>query len=207
MIVTSVTPRQRTTSGSAYPYPGEIPYEYPAPLAHGPNSASRHDPQYPQTGPNDYTQHGAHDWHADSQHRFPDTGQKHGHRGTRQRADSNAQSSSAIVANTRESGFIDWGSSRPQDDGTRDTSSRRPTRASISDRSEATASSWSDASSPRSISQDLQGLSLGDHPSSQLIPPHGASHRSQRWDPILGDVQRHHDTLVVSFIPWVSEDP
>ncbi|KAJ5133810.1 hypothetical protein N7526_005175, partial [Penicillium atrosanguineum] len=41
-----------------------------------------------------------------------------------------------------------WGSSIAHADGFRDTNDRRPTRASISDRSDVTASSRSDASSP-----------------------------------------------------------
>ncbi|KAJ5679270.1 hypothetical protein N7462_007514 [Penicillium macrosclerotiorum] len=58
-----------------------------------------------------------------------------------------------------------------------------------------TTSSQSDISSPRSLSEDLQGLGLIDHVSSQLIAAHGTSPPYQRWDPVLGDVQRSHDTL------------
>jgi hypothetical protein len=124
------------------------------------------------------------------------------HQPAHSRTNSNAFHGNSVVDNTRDSASMDWGTSSIQNDGIRDATSRRPTRTSISDRSDATASSRTDASSPRSIREGLQGLALGDHPSSQLIPPHGASPRDQRSDPILGDVQRNHDTSVVSDLFW-----
>ncbi|KAJ5189090.1 hypothetical protein N7491_005413 [Penicillium cf. griseofulvum] len=75
----------------------------------------------------------------------------------------------------------------------------RTTGSDISDRSEATASSRSDASiSPRVHVNDLQGLSLGDHPASHMVLPYGSSSHSHRNDPILGDAQRKYDKEVSS---------
>ena len=76
----------------------------------------------------------------------------------------------------------------------------RPTGSDISDRSEATASSRSDASiAPRVHVNDLQGLSLGDS-ASHVVLPYGASSHSHRDDPIRGDAQRKYDREVVSNI-------
>ncbi|KAJ5928614.1 hypothetical protein N7466_007570 [Penicillium verhagenii] len=74
--------------------------------------------------------------------------------------------------------------------------SRRYNRASLSDHSDTTDSSHSDASSPRSMSDDLQGITLGEHILSQQLPTPGASPRSYRRDPILGELQRDIETLV-----------
>lgn len=192
-----MTPRQRNVSGPAYACPGTSPYVHPAQLVPSPAAAGRYDPQYQPPVPIDYVQHGGQsgDWQAGPQRRISDTPQAQ--QSTQYQPDSNARLRTSTIASTRDV-HTDWGSARAQDNASWNTGSRRPTRASISDRSDASASSRSDASGPRSISEDLQGLSLGDHPSSQLIPPPGASPRSQRWDPILGDVQRNHDALVVS---------
>ncbi|KAJ6095610.1 hypothetical protein N7486_006356 [Penicillium sp. IBT 16267x] len=76
------------------------------------------------------------------------------------------------------------------------SNSRRPNRASIYNPSDATESSQSDESSPRSISDDLRGLSLAEHISAQLILSPWVSPRNYRRDSILGDLQRDLDTLV-----------
>lgn len=170
-------------------------YGYPGQTVPGPGVASHYEPQYQQTGPNGYYQPN-NQTRAEPERRASDT--YHTQWGNPFQVGSNAPVSTPVVGSSREPP-PDWGSARGQDDA---SYSRRPTRASVSSRSDATTSSSSDASSPRSIAEDLQGLSLGDHPSSQLIPQPGASSRSQRWDPILGDVQRSHDTLVVSFITY-----
>ncbi|CAI7571013.1 unnamed protein product [Penicillium glandicola] len=78
----------------------------------------------------------------------------------------------------------------------RETSGRRTGRASISSRSEATASSSSGVSISRVHVEDLQGLSLGDHPASHMVLPYGASSHSHHNDPILGHVQRNYDREV-----------
>ncbi|KAJ5595259.1 uncharacterized protein N7459_001467, partial [Penicillium hispanicum] len=192
-----VTPRQRAPSESAFPRPVETPYGNATSLAPGPEHAGRHNSQHWQPRPYDYTEHGATagDRHTASQYRVPNQGQRP--QQAHNLSEGKHQPISSVVASTHGSTSINWGSARPQDSAIREANPRRPTRASISERSDATASSWSDTSSPgRSITEDLQGLSLGQHISSQLIPPHGASPKSHRQDPILGDVQRHHDTLV-----------
>lgn len=200
---TSITPRQRGFSESAYPHPGEIPYGHQAHLAHG-STPARYNMPYEQPPVNRYPRHdvGAGDRH-DAPRQLPESRYRPAH----SRTNSNAFHGNSVVANTRDSASMDWGTSSVQDNGIRDATSRRPTRTSVSDRGDATASSRTDASSPRSIREGLQGLALGDHPSSQLIPPHGASSRSQRWDPILGDVQRNHDTSVVSNLFWSMTRP
>ncbi|KAJ5384065.1 hypothetical protein N7517_001976 [Penicillium concentricum] len=52
------------------------------------------------------------------------------------------------------------------------------------------------ASIPRVHVDDLQGLSLGDHPASHMVLPYGASSHSHRNDPILGGAQRKYDKEV-----------
>lgn len=201
----SVTPRQRSTSGSAFPQPREMPYRYPTQLAQGPNHATHRDGRHWQPGQYDNTQRAGQsgDWRGDSRNKSPETRGRH--RPIQNSAVVNSPPKTSVVADTRPRTSLDWGSSKAQENDHEDTSGRRPTKASTSDRSEATASSQSDASSPRSMAEDLRGLSLGDHVSSQLIPLHGSSPRNQRWDPILGDVQRNHDTLVVGLIVSCSD--
>lgn len=81
----------------------------------------------------------------------------------------------------------------------RDTTGRRTGSASISDRSDVTSSSRSDVSIPEIHIEDLQGLSLGDHPASHMVLPYEASSHSHCNDSIPGDVQRkRHDRKVVS---------
>ncbi|KAJ5209417.1 hypothetical protein N7449_003796 [Penicillium cf. viridicatum] len=82
-----------------------------------------------------------------------------------------------------------------QNEVSRETTGRRTGRPSISNRSEATTSR-SDASIPRVHVEDLQGLSLGDHPASDMVLSYGASSHSHRNDPILGDAQRKYDREV-----------
>ncbi|KAJ5089650.1 hypothetical protein N7532_008334 [Penicillium argentinense] len=60
---------------------------------------------------------------------------------------------------------------------------RTAVRDDDSDRSDRTVSSRSDASNQRSISEDLQGLSLFAHVSSQMIPGCVASFEYQHTDP------------------------
>lgn len=191
--------RQRNTSESAYAYCGTAPHGYPDPFVHGAGPAGHHDPHYRPLEPKDHSKHDAqvNDWQAGSQGRL--SSPHHGRRPAKHQKDSEAHLSPYAVAGIKNA-LTDWGSAKAQIDETWSMSSRRPTRSSISDRSDVTVSSRSDGSSPRSIAEDLQGLGLGDHPFSQSVPSPGASPRSQRWDPILGDVQRNHDTLVVSFI-------
>ncbi|KAJ5156653.1 hypothetical protein N7492_009456 [Penicillium capsulatum] len=182
----SVIPRQRSTLGPAFPQPREIPYGYPTQLAHGPDHATHHDGPNWRWGLPENTQRSgqADDSRGDTRGKSP------GARGHHQLAqDSAPQASSAANALRRTS--LDQGSTRVQTENT-----RRPAKNSISDRSDATASSRSEVSSLRSMGEDLRGLGLGDHASSRQIPPPGASPQSQRWDPILGVVQRNHDTLV-----------
>ncbi|KAI2731698.1 hypothetical protein CBS147354_807 [Penicillium roqueforti] len=79
----------------------------------------------------------------------------------------------------------------------RDTTGRRTGSASISDRSDVTSSSRSDVSIPEIHIEDLQGLSLGDHPASHMVLPYEASSHSHCNDSIPGDVQRkRHDRKV-----------
>jgi hypothetical protein len=78
----------------------------------------------------------------------------------------------------------------------RGSTGRKVGRTSLSDRSEATASSRSDASIPQ-IHEDLQGLDLGNHPVWHDVPAYGASSRSHRHDLILGEAQRRYANLVV----------
>ena len=81
----------------------------------------------------------------------------------------------------------------------RDTPGRRKGCTSISDRSEATSSSRSDVSIPEIHVEDLQGLSLEDHPASHMVSPYGAGSHSHCSDSISGDAQRKkHDIQVAS---------
>lgn len=177
-----------------------MPYRYPTQLEHGPSHAAHHNRQHWQPGLYDNIQHGgsAGDWRANARSQSPEV--KGRHQLIKSSAVGTSHLNASAMTNTPHCASLDRGVPRVQDESTRDATSRRPTKTSTSDRSEATASSRSDASSPRSIAEDLRGLSLGEHVSSQLNSPHGASPRNQRWDPILGDVQRNLDSLVVSLI-------
>ena len=192
---TSVTPRQRSTSASTGSQPREMPYRYPTQLA---DHATRHDGHNCQPALYNHTQNSdlAGGWSGYPRPEAPKTGTQP--RLIQNPTYGNSPPSCTVPAKSQRADSLDWGSSNIPNDGTHGPSGRRPTKMSLSEGSDATASSRSNASSPKSIAEDLRGLSLGDHVSSQLIPPHGASPRSQRWDPILGDVQRNHDSLVVS---------
>lgn len=184
-----MTPRQGNLPEPAYAYPDAAMYGYTGQTLPKQDKAGHYEPRHQQTGPN-YCQFN------DQSGAQPSRQALEGYRTqleNQHQVNINALVAFPAVANPQDL------RAKIKDDASWNTGSRRPARASISDRSDATASSNSDISSLRSVSEDLQGLSLGDHPLSQLIQPSGASSRGQHWDPILGDVQRDHDTLVVSF--------
>lgn len=193
MTLFSITPCQQ--SESLFQKPNTDPYGYQIPLSHSPEYESGGQLQHPI--PSNFGQYGRYDhnllWKPESRHKSSDTNHRY-------LEDTGPRLSTTNTANSGSSGgHFEWVSSRRYG---YDSLEPRPTetgRSSISNRSDATGSERSDnTSSPRSIADDLQGLSLGDHISSKLVPLHGASCRSHRNDPVLGNVQRHHDTLVVS---------
>ncbi|KAJ6188162.1 hypothetical protein N7519_003070 [Penicillium mononematosum] len=167
----SVAPRQRSTSGSSFPK-SEDAYEH-------------HVPFYGQS----YT-----DDRIDFNHRSPPTGYQ---QLTNHRMDDGIYPGAGTATSDEASSPPEW-SPGMQYEVARETTGRRTGCASISDRSEATTSSRSDVSIPRVHVNDLQGLSLGDHPASHMVLPYGASSHSHRNDPILGDVQRKYDREVSS---------
>ncbi|CAG8892105.1 unnamed protein product [Penicillium egyptiacum] len=186
----SVVPRQRSTSGSAFPKP-EDAYRHQAPFSPGLDRhasplehAQRQDPlEYGQTYTNDRID-------------FNDGSPLAGYQQlTNHRVDDGVYPGGGTVTNDKASSPPEW-SPGMRYEVARGTTGRRTGRASISDRSEATSSSTSDMSIPRVHVDDLQGLSLGDHPASHMVLPYGASSHSHRKDPIMGDVQRKYDREV-----------
>lgn len=188
--------RQMKDPGLPWMNPVTMPYGYPGHCISDLSFGSRCDSQCGLRA-NDFTRVNQKSiWHMRGQPRI--AGACFQEQGTRW-AQGNALSNDSAAISTQDVP-TDWSSAETPGDGTGNVSSRRQTRPSISDLSDATVSSRTDVSSSRSISEDLQGLTLADHPSLQLIASPGSSPRSQHWDPILGDVQRDHDTLVVRTI-------
>ncbi|KAJ5550376.1 hypothetical protein N7535_001686 [Penicillium sp. DV-2018c] len=66
-------------------------------------------------------------------------------------------------------------------------------RASVSEGSEVTSSSWSDSSMAHVSIEDLRGLNIADHPASRTVRPHGSSSRSHLNDSILDDLHQKYD--------------
>ncbi|KAJ5835431.1 hypothetical protein N7447_001457 [Penicillium robsamsonii] len=143
----------------------------------------RQDPlDYGQTYPNDRTDFN----HRSSATRYQQLGNH--------RVDGGVYSGAGIVANNK-STLPGW-SPDLHYEVARETISRRTGRATISDRSETTASSRSDPFIPQVHIDDLQVLSLGNHPASHMVLPYGASSHSHHDDPILGGAQRKYDKEV-----------
>ncbi|KAJ5083923.1 hypothetical protein NUU61_008502 [Penicillium alfredii] len=183
----SITPpRQRSTSDSESLQPSGYAIQF----AHGQGNTGRHDHATQQ-------QQGLSGFglRSPSQHQLSGPRQKDVP--SHSRATNNLRQSRVNAYSTQRGDPPEWNSSKFLESMSREpTAACRTGQTSVSDNSEATASSWSGTSSPRSIAVDLQGFGLGDHASSRLILPHGISCRSHRHDPILGDVQRNHDTSV-----------
>lgn len=179
--------------------PAATPYGNPDDWFSIPCSSSRPNSKCVRPRANDSLQRNVR-WQTDSQLRLPETLFQQQEK-TRQVQGNTPPSNSAVISFQAEP---DWSSPETLDDGSWNTSNHRQTRVSMSDLSDATSSSWSDVSSPRSISEDLQGLIIGDHSSPKLIPLPAARLGISCWEPVLGDVQRDHDTLVVSI---TSQEP
>ncbi|KAJ5878188.1 hypothetical protein N7455_001653 [Penicillium solitum] len=171
----SLAPRQRSTSGSAFPNP-EDGYGHQTPFAPGPGLHVQ--PQDPLDYSQTYTNR------MDLNHRSPPTGYQ---QLPNHRADGEIYPIAGAVTTGKASNPPEW-----VPEVSRETTGRRRGRPSISDRSEATTSSRSDGSIPRIHVEDPQGLSLGDHQASHMVLPYRSSH-SHRNDPILGDAQLKYD--------------
>ncbi|KAJ5616626.1 hypothetical protein N7537_001740 [Penicillium hordei] len=104
------------------------------------------------------------------------------------RADGGIYLIARAVTNDKASSPAEW-TPGLQYEVSRETAGRRTGRPGISNRSEATTSSKSDASIPRVHVEDLQGLNLGGHPASDMVLPYGVSSHSHHNDPIFGNAQ------------------
>ncbi|KAJ5773827.1 hypothetical protein N7457_008723 [Penicillium paradoxum] len=180
----SVTSRQ-SASGAALSRPDDV-YRHQVPIPNSGHHATRPDPQRPAAL--DYSQGDANDRPAFDR-RPSDAG--YSRPVSQRRVDSGVYIGTGATNHTIQS---TWGQETPH--GThRGPAGRKTGRESISNRNEA-ASSKSDASTPHGLVEDLQGLSLGDHPTSHIVPTYGESSQSHRNDPILGDAQRRYDSDV-----------
>ncbi|KAJ5795974.1 uncharacterized protein N7518_004514 [Penicillium psychrosexuale] len=187
----SVAPCQRSTPESAFPtLKDAYGHQLPFPPGLDPH-ASRLDHVH-QQDPLDYGQTYTND-RMDFNPRTPPTGYQ---QLVPHRVDDGIYPGAGTVTDDKASSPPEW-SPGMQYKVARDTTGRRTGSASISDRSDVTSSSRSDVSIPEIHVEDLQGLSLGDHPASHMLLPYGASSHSHCNDSISGDTQRKkHDRKV-----------
>ena len=191
MFNRSVAPRQRSTSRSTSK--SEDACEHHVPFVPGLDRHASRLEHAQRQDPLEYDQTYA-DYRIDFSHRSPPTGYQEL---PNHHMDDDIYPVSGAATSGKASSPPEW-SPGVQYEVARETSGRKTGCASISDSSEATTSSGSDVSMPPVNVDDLQRLSLGDHPASHMMLPYGASGHSRRNDPILGDVQRKYEREVVS---------
>ncbi|KAJ5826382.1 hypothetical protein N7474_003520 [Penicillium riverlandense] len=194
--IVSSTPCQR--SESTFQKSNTGPYEYQIPFSHSSEYDSGGQFQHPSLSSFGQYRRYDHDtlWKPDSRQKSPDTSRQH-----LDNIDPHL-STTNLASSFPSGGHFEWGPTNGYGYESLEPRPTRTGRSSNSNRTKPTGSERSNSSSPRSTAVDLQGLSLGEHVSSKLVPPHGASCRSHRNDPVLGNVQRHHDTLVVFAMLW-----